>query len=237
LLRPFLVALLLVGIPVTALAWVATSPRFLVGHVEITGTQRVSEQEIAKWVAPLQGRHLLLLSLPEVEGQLQRNPWIEGVRVTKRVPDHLYVEVQERRPVALVRHEEGLFYVDRSGVLIDRYDLGGPVDLPLLSLAPGADLDVERALELARALSAEAPLWSAGLSEIEILEGGDFRIFTAALPFPVLMSFGGVGRQVRKLRQVLPEILRRYDHLAAVDLRFTRQIVIKPAVDPRSQEG
>ena len=72
---------------------------------------------------------------------------------------------------------------------------------------------------------------------VEVLGGGDFRIFTAALPFPVLVSLGGVGRQVRKFKEVMPEIARRYDRVSAVDLRFSRQIVIQPAVEPRSQEG
>jgi len=235
--RPFLTALLLVGLPVAGGAWVITSPRFLLSNIVISGTSRVQPAEVGEALRPLKGKHLLLVSLADVESRLSQNRWIEGANLRKRMPDKLVVEVLERRPVALLRRDEGLFYVDRSGTVIDLYDPAREADLLLLSVGPGATLEVEPALAVAAELELVAPDWAAGLSEVEVLGGGDFRLFTAALQFPVLVSLGGVGRQVRKFRQVMPEIVRRYDHVSAVDLRFSRQIVIQPAVDPRSQEG
>lgn len=235
--RPFLTALLLVGLPVAGGAWVITSPRFLLNDIVISGTSRVQPSEVGQALQPLQGKHLLLVSLTDVEGRLSENRWIEGANLRKRMPDSLVVEVKERQPVMLLRRDEGLFYVDRSGTVIDLYDPAREADLLLLSVAPGARLEVEPALAVAAELELVAPDWASGLSEVEVLGGDDFRLFTAALPFPVLVSLGGVGRQVRKFREVMPEIARRYDRVSAVDLRFSRQIVIQPAVDPHSQEG
>jgi cell division septal protein FtsQ len=235
--RPFLTALLLVGLPIAGGAWVITSPRFLLDNIVISGTSRVQPSEVAEALRPLRGRHLLLVSLADVEGRLSENRWIEAANLRKKMPDSLVVEVKERQPVMLLRRDEGLFYVDRSGTVIDLYDPTREVDLLLLSVAPGVRLEVEPALVVAAELELVAPDWASGLSEVEVLGGDDFRLFTAALPFPVLVSLGGVGRQVRKFRQVMPEIARRYDRVSAVDLRFSRQIVIQPAVDPRSQEG
>jgi cell division septal protein FtsQ len=235
--RPFLTALLLVGLPVAGGAWVITSPRFLLSNIVISGTSRVQPAEVGEALQPLQGKHLLLISLTDVEGRLSENLWIEGANLRKKMPDSLVVEVKERQPVMLLRSEEGLFYVDRAGTVIDLYDPAREADLLLLSVAPGARLEVEPALAVAAELELVAPDWASGLSEVEVLGGDDFRLFTASLPFPVLVSLGGVGRQVRKFRQVMPEITRRYDRVSAVDLRFSRQIVIQPAADPRSQEG
>ena len=235
--RPFLTALLLVGLPVAGGAWVVTSPRFLLSNIVVSGTSRVQTSEVGEALEPLRGRHILLVSLADVESRLAEHRWIEGANLRKRMPDSLVVEVQERQPVMLLRRDEGLFYVDRSGTVIDLYDPARETDLLLLSIAPGARLEVGSALAVAAELDLVAPEWALGLSEVEVLGGDDFRLFTAALPFPVLVSLGGVGKQVRKLREVLPEITRRYDRVAAVDLRFSRQIVIQPAAEPRSQEG
>jgi len=235
--RPFLTALLLVGLPVAGGVWVITSPRFLLSNVVVSGTSRVQPAEVVEALRPLQGKHLLLVSMDDVESRLSENRWIEGANLRKRMPDSLVVEVKERQPVALLRREEGLFYVDRSGTVIDLYDPVREVDLLLLSVARSARLEVEPALAVAAELELVAPEWAVGLSEVEVLGGNDFRLFTAALPFPVLVSLGGLGRQVRKLRDVMPEIIRRYDRVSAVDLRFSRQIVVQPAVEPRSQEG
>jgi len=235
--RPFLTALLLVGVPVAGGAWVITSPRFLLSNIVVSGTSRVQPAEVGEALRPLRGKHLLLVSLADVEGRLSENRWIEGANLRKKMPDSLVVEVKERQPVMLLRRDEGLFYVDRSGTVIDLYDPAREADLLLLSIAPGGRLEVEPALAVAAELELVAPEWASGLSEVEVLGGNDFRLFTAALPFPVLVSLGGVGRQVRKFREVMPEITRRYDRVVAVDLRFSRQIVIQPAADPRSQEG
>ncbi len=235
--RPFLTALQLVGLPVAGGAWVITSPRFLLSNIVVSGTSRVQPSEVGEALEPLRGQHLLWISLADVEGRLSENRWIRGANLRKKMPDSLVVEIQERQPVVLLRRDEGLFYVDRSGTVVDLYDPARETDLLLLSVAPGARLEVEPALAVAAELELVAPDWASGLSEVEVLGGDDFRLFTAALPFPVLVSLGGVGRQVRKFREVIPEITRRYDRVAAVDLRFSRQIVVQPAVDPHSQEG
>lgn len=237
LLKPFVTALLLVGLPLTAVMWVTTSPVFELSEVRIEPTLQVTTEEIAQALSALEGRHLLGLTLADVESLLSDNPWIEGAAIRKELPDRLVVEVRERKPVALLRRDEGLFYVDRTGFVIEPYDPAGPVDLPLLSLAPGAPLEVGRALVVATTFDRHAPGGAVGLSEVELLGLDDFRIHSAALPFPVLVSGKEVKTQLEKLEKLLPEINRRFPSVAAVDLRFSRQIVVQPAVEPRSQEG
>jgi cell division protein FtsQ len=237
LLKPFLMAVLLVGLPLAAASWVYTSPRFLLKQVQIGSTEHVSTEEVAAALSSLRGRHLLSLSLEDVEGWLTANPWVESAAIRKELPDKLVVQIVERIPVALLRRDGELFYVDSDGFVIGAYDLEGPVDLVLLSVAPGAVLEVAQALEMAASLERLAPEMSRGLSEIEVMGQGDYRIYTADLGFPILISAGDVAEQISKLVALLPEISRRFAVVEAVDLRFSRQIVIQPAGDPRSQEG
>lgn len=237
LLKPFLLAVVLVGLPVAAALWIYTSPRFLLRQLQIGGTAQVATEEIAKALAPLRGRHLLGLSLADIEGRLTENRWVKSAAIRKELPDRLVVQIEERQPAALLRREAGIFYVDVDGFVIGAYDLAGPVDLVLVSVAPGATLQVSQALDLAASLERLAPESMEGLSEIEVLGQGDYRIFTAGLDFPILVSTDKVEQQMIKLAAVLPEISRRFDTVEAVDLRFSRQIVIQPAGDPRSQEG
>jgi cell division protein FtsQ len=237
LLKPFLLAVVLVGLPVAAALWVYTSPRFMLREVQVGSTRHIPAAEVGSALAPLRGRHLLGLSLSEVEDLLITNPWVEKVAVRKELPDRLVVEIEERLPVALLRQDGRLFYVDGEGFVMGDYELDGPVDLPLLSLVPGAALDVAAALELASELRRLAPTTMQGLSEIEVLGLGDYRVHTAGLDFPVLVSSTELEKQLEKLVALLPEMNQRFDTIEAVDLRFTRQIVIQPAGDPRSQEG
>ena len=169
-------------------------------------------------------------------GLLASNPWIEGAAIRKELPDRLMVEVHERSPVALLRQEEGLFYVDKTGFVMEPYDPAGPVDLPC-SVSPGAKLDVGRALEVAGSFDRFAPGGTVGLSEVELLGLDDFRIHSAELAFPVLVSGPELETQLVKLERCYPRLPVGFQQSKQWILRFSRQIVIQPAVEPRSQEG
>ena len=238
LLRQFTIAALVVALPVGLGAWVLTSPRFELRTLELSGTQRVSRQWIGERVAPLKGRHLLRLSLADLEAELAGHPWIAGVAMRKRLPDTLAVRLVERRPAALVRAAGGLHYIDETGRLIDRYDaLAGPADLLLLSDSAGREARLVTALAAAAEFSRLAPDWGRQLSEVEVLGESDLRFHTAALPFALVLGVGGIEAGLRRLRRYLPEVRRLPLPAATVDLRFSGRIVAVPMSAPHGEEG
>jgi len=85
------------------------------------------------------------------------------------------------------------------------------------------------ALEVAAELGRVRPDWAGALTHIEVLGEEDFRLHTGALRFPLLVTRGQVGPRIRRLEKLLPELERRYPAIAAVDLRFSRRIVVQPA--------
>jgi len=237
LIRSLLGAAALVAVPAALAWWILTSPRFLLAEVQVRGVEEVSPEWVFERLETLEGRHLLGLPLRAVEKRLIEHPWIEGVDVGRHLPNRLLIDVRERVPVILLRRPEGLFYVDRQGVLISEYDPEGLVDLILVSIVDETRLDVEEVLQVAADLTRASGSWGAGVSEFESLGAGDYRVHLTSVPCPVLVSAGSVERQVRSFRRVLPQIVHRFDSLEAVDLRFSNQIVIQPPGAMRIQEG
>ena len=238
LLRQLLVAGVVVAVPVGAAAWVLTSPRFHLRTIELSGTERVSREWVGERIAPLKGRQLLRLSLADLEAELADHPWVAGVAMRKRLPDTLAVRVVERRPVALLRRDGGLHYVDESGRVIDRFDAAaGPADLLLLQVPPGGEGRLAAALAASAEFARLEPEWARDLSEVEVLGESDLRFHTAALPFALVLGVGGVEAGLRRLRRYLPEVRRRLMPAAAVDLRFSGRIVAVPTPAPRGEEG
>jgi len=84
---------------------------------------------------------------------------------------------------------------------------------------------------------AAAPSWSEGLSELEVLNRRDVRLHTEVVPFSILLSDVGFEAGVRNLRRYLPEIVREFHWVDSIDLRFAKQMVVRPAAQPRSQKG
>ena len=180
---------------------------------------------------------------------MRRNPWVATVEVEKQLPDGLRIEVTERRPVAILLRadgDHGLVYADEKGRPIA--PLSSPADLeearrlglvvvtfahPQLSPADG----VGGALAVAGELGRVQPDWSGALTKIEVLGEQDFRLHTGALRFPLLVTRGQVGPKVQRLIELLPELDRRYPAIQAVDLRFSRRIVVQPSASKPSASG
>jgi len=246
LVRPLVVAVVLVALPLGVSAWVLSAPRFQLRDVAVErGGRRVSEAWVRQALAPLRKRNLVLLSLDEVTERLHRNPWIAAVEVEKELPDRLEVSFSERQPVALLQRGAAIAYADAEGRPI------APVTTPAeLEEARRAGLlvvsfahpelrsgGVARALDVAGELGRVQPDWAAKLSRIEVLGEEDFRLETAALPFPLLVRKGEVAAKVQPLQGLLPEMVSRYPKIDAVDLRFSRRIVVQPAAMPRQPGG
>jgi hypothetical protein len=236
LLKPLATAFLVVALPAGLAAWVVTAPPFRLRAVQVGGaSQRVGDDWVRQALTPLEGRNLVRLSLADTAERLHRNPWIESVEIAKELPDGLRVRVAERRPVALLLSGETLVYADREGRRIAPVAGAGELEearragLLVVSFARGGHPEgIASALEVAAELGRVQPGWSAKLSRIEVLGDEDFRLHTEALPFPILVTRGQVGPKARRLLELLPELAQHYSRIAAVDLRFSRRIVVQP---------
>ncbi|HSK80631.1 MAG TPA: FtsQ-type POTRA domain-containing protein [Thermoanaerobaculia bacterium] len=236
--RPMVTAFVLVTVPVALAAWVLTASRFQLREVVVKGgSERVPSQWVLRALAPLEGGNLVLLSLTEAAERLQKNPWIASVEIEKELPDRLRVEVEERRPVALLRSGAKLAYADQRGEPIASVASGeeevaarraGLLEVSFVH-APHPE-GVAAALEVAGDLGRVQPDWAAHLSRIEVLGEEDFRLHTKALPFPLLVTKGQVGPKARRFQELLPELVSRYPKIESVDLRFSRRIVVQPAL-------
>lgn len=230
--RPFAQALGVVGLPAAVIAWALTSPSFALASIEIEGNHRVSDDWVESALAPLRGENLLTLELEDVRARLVSHPWVAGVTVEKKLPDRLQLSIDERRPVALLRSESGLVYLDRQGRPIAPYEPGrGPADLVLVASEGGTARALAGAVAVADELAAATPSWAASLSEVVALGGEDYRLFLGALPFPLVVRRGTLAARLPAFAALLPELERRYQRIHHVDLRSDRRIVFQPVVE------
>jgi cell division septal protein FtsQ len=230
LVRPLAAALATVGLPLALATWVVTSPCFALRRVEVHGTRRIPAAGVRRSLAPLLGENLVTLPLPAVASLVAQNPWVASVEMEKELPDGLRLRLAERRAVALVAASGGaLSYADLEGRAIAPV---GPSERPAGMLVvrgavPGSG-SVAKALAVASDFARANPDWAACLEEVEVLGEEDFRLHTRSLPFPLLVRGDDVRWKVSLLERLLPELGRRYVAFDAIDLRFSRRIVVQP---------
>ena len=232
LLRPLAAAVMIVGLPAAGAFWIATSPVFRVEELAVSSAGRVSVSVAQQRLAALRGRHVLLVRLEDVEAALGEQQWLRGVEISKQLPSRLEVRLLERRSVALLRAQEGLFFLDRRGEVIAPYDpQWGDGDYVLVVAHGRGPAAIRGALALAETWARNAGPWAAGLSEVEIVGATSYRVHAADLDFPVLVTHEHLQTGLEALRRHLPTINRYYSALEVADLRFSGQIVFQPAAE------
>jgi cell division protein FtsQ len=73
---------------------------FVVTRVYSEGRALADERSLADALAPYYGRPILSVDLSELKSRVERIPWVRSASVGRRLPDTLWVRLDEHRPIA-----------------------------------------------------------------------------------------------------------------------------------------
>jgi cell division protein FtsQ len=110
-----------------------TSPRFSVQNVEVETSQRLTDKEVARRAGVEFGSSLLALDLRAAEQRLLADAWVESVRITRKLPHTLRVQLVEHEAAALASLNGEVFLVDARGEPFKAWQAGDVHDLPVLT--------------------------------------------------------------------------------------------------------
>ncbi len=163
-------------------------------HFKVTGVKRSGREKVQSLFDQDFGRSIYLMPVAERRRNLLALPWVKEAVVERRWPDRVFVQVQEREPIAFVQFDRsgGSPYfrlVDEEGVLLpvpagERFDL-----IVLTGLRP-TDIEPERAARVKRAslLLKEIGTRASMVAEIDVRDPGNLR---------ASMKLHGAGVQVQ----------------------------------------
>lgn len=150
---------------------------FRVDQVEIFGEGRYTEEEIRQASAIEDGDNLYLLNKNTVVSRIRAKlPYIEEIRINRKLPDTLVIEVKEcGRPFALVQ-DGSAWLISPKGMIVDQLEESAAADYGVISgcqlLAPTVGTQLALATEYASQQRSLLDLLAA-LEEAEMLEDVD----------------------------------------------------------------
>jgi cell division septal protein FtsQ len=227
------VVLILAGLAAAA-AWLVTSPRFAVKHVEVRGAQQLSAERIIEAARIPPGRSVFLLDPRRIAQAVETLPEVQRADVIRELPDRVTLIVEERRPFTLV-HAGRLHWIDESGRVLGREAhavtppapvISGLSEAELLSLKGEPAGKAQDAIRLIRALLRSGSALAGEISEIDVSHADG----------PVLYTVGGIevrlgaeewDERLARLETVLGQKAAREGGIRAVDLRFRDQVVLQ----------
>ncbi|MCQ2965355.1 MAG: FtsQ-type POTRA domain-containing protein [Alphaproteobacteria bacterium] len=101
-------------------------------QVYIAGRARTSEVDIEKIVSAIPDMDIMKVDIYKIRENLKKLPWIKDVKIKRILPQHLVIEVYERSPIAVFKHNDKFNPIDDEGNIIE-VSLNKPSGLPIIT--------------------------------------------------------------------------------------------------------
>ena len=158
--------------------------------LHIRGLRFVHEKSIQEVFRPDAGASIFAIPLEQRREQIQEIAWVEKATIRQVVPDRIWVQIQERRPVAFVRFPQAPDarpaspkLIDREGVLLTP-PAGEQFMFPVLTGISASMPLPDRAKRVAlyqalvTDLNAKEPFYSSRISEVDVLDPQNAKLTT-----------------------------------------------------------
>ncbi|MGM0611008.1 MAG: cell division protein FtsQ/DivIB [Thermodesulfobacteriota bacterium] len=110
---------------------ITTSSYFMLKNIEVSGNNHLQYSQVLDAAGVQLKDNLMNLNISGIKSELKKNPWISSVVVTREFPDKLSLQIAERQACFWIKKENRLYYVDKSGKIIDSVIPQGFISLPL----------------------------------------------------------------------------------------------------------
>jgi cell division protein FtsQ len=216
--------------------------------IQIAGNSHLTRAQLLSVFGEDVDRNVLNIPLAARRAELESLPWVEHATVMRLLPNRVRVAIVERTPVAFVRQGARIGLVDQSGAL---FDLPGPdmeqadgrrgaehYSFPVLTGISAEDPLSVRAARMRIYMGFVAALDSSGeavshkLSEVDLSNPDDVKAIipdAGSTGADILVHFGSEKflERYHQYQAHLSEWRAQYPHLASVDMRYERQVVLE----------
>ncbi len=224
--------------------YLSEDPFFRTREIEVEGCKKVSKEELLALIRMEGMPNLFTLQLKEISRRLESHPWIKQVRIKKVFPHNIWIQVEERKPIAIVQLEEP-YYIDAQGVIFspvgdqDQYDypfLTGLTHQALKQDASGTQSLIKKALEFLSLVEKEKRPPLKEISEIHLEKTFGLRCFSQSDHIWVRVGWEEFGEKLRRLSLVWSDLKRRGIPVISIDCNDLKRIVVKKSPPRRELE-
>lgn len=220
-----------------------TSTTYSVGQFELSTNGSITAPQVAAVTGLRPDQNITDLDLGALRRQLLTLPQVRHAEVERRLPNHLKISLEERRPMAwLACAKQGLRAFDHRGLLLDAEGVVFPAgvmlneytSLPVIhsadlaAVTPGRVVEyplVRHALELVQLMRQQN--WSSPMAVEQVHLTNRFTL-VAQMDTDALITFRpeNPGKQIARLHAILNKIGRSGAKIASVNLQLERNVPV-----------
>lgn len=92
---------------------------FNISNIQVYNNKIVSSEEIVKLSKINKGTNIFYLNLKSIETNVLENPYLLNVKIKRKIPNTISIDIQEREAVFYIKTENGYLIVDKSGIILE----------------------------------------------------------------------------------------------------------------------
>jgi len=202
----------------------------VLSDLHISGRNYTSHEDIKSAIGAPYGTALMALSLSEIKHNLEQLGWVKSANVSRIYPDAIAIDIDERRPLALLQSTGGHRLIDELGHVIFGANASAFSHLPVLS-GEGA---AEQAKPIIEALRTEPDLF-ADVWAIQRISNRRWDVhLRTGLSVRLPEKDAALAWSKLAILDRDTKIMKR--DLATIDLRVSGQLIVEPNL-PLSKKG
>lgn len=204
----------------------------VVNKIIVKGNKVIPDEKITELADVKLGVKISEINLAQIRRKVERHSFIKYAEVYTNLPDVLFIEVLERKPIAMTIYGGRIYYIDLEGKIIPFDEVGKIFAVPLLSginykpVNINSDTigQIKRQLELIKR-AIDEKVYDL-ISEVRF-ENGEFILFTSEGAVMVFLGGDKIGEKLILLREFWTQVVPERGYPVYIDLRYDEKLYAK----------
>ncbi len=195
---------------------------FKVENILVEGRKYSDPEILLSLINVTKGDPLFSLNPEEAKAQIERISWVKSARIERRLPDTIYIELEEYTPLALWKNNGELFVIASGGVSLSQDNLDRFKGLLMVS-GNGAN---KKAGGLIKLLDTEPDLKKT-IDHAEIIDNRRWDLYCKDGKLIKLPEFDAeIAMRNVMLRDEQDNILSK-DSITVIDARYKGRLIVR----------
>lgn len=177
---------------------------FIIKDIIVEGNEKLSYEEVVKASTCSIGENIFRIDIDKVEDSLNQIPYVKSSKISRKFPNKIAIEIEERKEVAAVQYLNLVYYIDVEGYILSIEENAGEITLPkikgldMVSFEEGSNIYQQTSMDNME----EFILYSENLNILERIEEIDVSnkdSIGIQLKDGILVAFGPLNNVKYKL--------------------------------------
>jgi cell division protein FtsQ len=183
-----------------------TSSLFNIKTINVSGNERVSQQEIIRLSGLNYQQNILRINTKETMKGIFQNPYVKKIKIRRALPNIINIDIIERKPMVLAPYVGSYLFVDEEGIVVEINASIKDMKLPIVTglkfntFKLGEELKVENKEQLSTVVTLIKEITRAGINqEITEINTADTQNIMLITKNGVKINLGDASNMEKKL--------------------------------------